>query len=275
MASSGLLFHAAAGADQAISEISTIGVGSLVGIVLLLGILFRRVSIIGIAFLPVAVGCLVAISLSLSIFNQLHVITLVFGASLVGVSIDYLLHFLCAPRESNGEIKIYRALTLGLVSSVTAYFTFVFTPFPGLQQMAVFSILGLIAAWITVLVWLPYLVRQPLRLESNLAAIKRIQDRVTTRLPYLILVPLGFASVLAVSVATSVTEVAFRDDIRDLNTSPRRLLDNEKIVQSLLNPPQPGQYFVVSGNSLEDLLQGEEALTATLDTLIQQKTIAS
>jgi predicted exporter len=275
VASSGLLFHAAAGADQAISEISTIGVGSLVGIVLLLGILFRRVSIIGIAFLPVAVGCLVAISLSLSIFNQLHVITLVFGASLVGVSIDYLLHFLCAPRESNGEIKIYRALTLGLVSSVTAYFTFVFTPFPGLQQMAVFSILGLIAAWITVLVWLPYLVRQPLRLESNLAAIKRIQDRVTTRLPYLILVPLGFASVLAVSVATSVTEVAFRDDIRDLNTSPRRLLDNEKIVQSLLNPPQPGQYFVVSGNSLEDLLQGEEALTATLDTLIQQKTIAS
>jgi len=275
VASSGLLFHAAAGADQAISEISTIGLGSIFGIALLLVILFRSVSIIGIAFLPIAVGCLVAISLSLSIFNQIHVITITFGASLVGVSIDYLLHFLCAPRESNGEIKIYRALALGIFSSVTAYFTFVFTPFPGLQQMAVFSILGLIAAWITILVWLPYLVRQPLRLESTLTAIKRIQDRANTKLPYLIFVPLGFASVLAISILTSLTEVTFRDDIRDLNTSPKHLLYNEKVVKSLLNPPQTGQYFVVSGYSLEGLLQTEEELTAILDTLIQKKTIDS
>ena len=37
------------------------------------------------------------------------------------------------------------------------YLTLYLAPFPGLHQIAVFSAVGLLAAWVTVVLWLPLL----------------------------------------------------------------------------------------------------------------------
>jgi hypothetical protein len=44
----------------------------------------------------IAVGCLGALSVSTLLFGQIHLLTLVFGASLVGIAQDYGIYFLCA-----------------------------------------------------------------------------------------------------------------------------------------------------------------------------------
>src|SRR5262249_49251337 len=58
----GVILHAAAAGDQARQEMSTIGIGSSIGIVLLIWVTFQRVSPVAMILLSVVVGCLAALS---------------------------------------------------------------------------------------------------------------------------------------------------------------------------------------------------------------------
>ncbi|MCL1487438.1 MAG: MMPL family transporter [Marinobacter sp.] len=113
---SGLVFHAAAGAEQAKGELSTIGVGSLAAIVVLLLWQFRSLYYLWLPVISIGTGLLVALSVSLMIFGQVHLVTLAFGASLVGVSVDYAFHYLCHVRYSRTEgiVRILPGITLGI-----------------------------------------------------------------------------------------------------------------------------------------------------------------
>ena len=82
---SGMLLHAAAGARQAKSEISTIGSGSLIGIVIIMILVFRRFKPLLLMMFPVAIGCSFATAMLLLIFKEVHLVTFAFGAGLVGV----------------------------------------------------------------------------------------------------------------------------------------------------------------------------------------------
>lgn len=167
---SGLLVHADAGARQAEQEISTIGLGSLVGILLLMLWVFRSVRLVTLLLLPIAVGCAVATAVALLVFERVHIVTFAFGAGLIGVAIDYSLHFICERQRHQHVLpRIMPGLFLGLFSSVLAYSAQAMSPFPGLRQMAVFSAVGLIAAWLTVVIWLPRLTQKDPLVELPLA----------------------------------------------------------------------------------------------------------
>jgi predicted exporter len=91
----GVVLHAAAAGRQASREIHTIGVGSLVGIVLLTWLTFRSVKPIALIVLAIGIGFLGALSVCWLLFGRIHLLTLVFGASLIGVAQDYGIYFLC------------------------------------------------------------------------------------------------------------------------------------------------------------------------------------
>ncbi|HGZ6835638.1 TPA: MMPL family transporter, partial [Vibrio parahaemolyticus] len=157
VAHTGVLFYADFGTQSAKSEISTIGVFSLLGIIALFVLVFRSVMPLSLALLSITIGLLVALSVTTWIFGKVHLFSLVFGASLIGVSIDYAFHYLterlAAGNEWDSEqgLKhIFIAITLGLITSLIGYLGMLVAPFPGLQQLALFSSIGLIAAYITV-----------------------------------------------------------------------------------------------------------------------------
>jgi predicted exporter len=100
------------------------------------------------------------------LFERIHLLTLVFGASLIGGAQDYGTYFCnrIAPDASALDSwqllrRLLPALVLTLVTTVIGYMGLALTPFPGLRQMAVFSALGLIFAWLTVVFWFPILSR--------------------------------------------------------------------------------------------------------------------
>ncbi len=268
---SGMLLHAEVGARQANREILTIGIGSMIGIIVLMLMVFRRFKPIGLMFIPILVGCVMAASATMFIFGRIHLITLAFGAGLVGVSIDYSLHFLCERQVSTAKHalrKILPGLSLGLFSSVMAYMAQALSPFPGLQQMAVFSAVGLSASWLTVVLWYPFLTRndsiRPLVAAEKLnkfsyAFPKLGENRV-------------FMVAILVMVAWSLNTIKNSDsldDIRLLQTSPASLLAQEKEVQQLLGSSSSSQFLLVSGATLEECLQKEEDIRPSLDDFIK------
>ena len=265
---SGLLLHAAAGARQATQEISTIGVGSLMGIIILVSLIFRRFKPLLLMLFPVFIGCITAASVTILVFGRVHLVTFAFGAGLVGVSIDYALHFLCERRVSaaNQVLKrIMPGLMLGLFSSVMAYAAQSLTPFPGLRQMALFSVVGLSAAWLTVVLWFPIFTRndviQPLPGAAKLDALRHWFPRLEKSPGLMVLLLLAILFSIY-----SLWGTQNHEDIRLLQTSPRALIQQEQTVQKALGLSSSAQFFLINAESLEQCLQIEEQLLPALNS---------
>lgn len=273
---SGLVFHAAAGAEQARRELSTIGLGSLTAVVVLLLWHFRSAWSLALPVLSVGAGLCIAVTVSLLIFGRLHVVTLAFGASLVGVSVDYAMHYLCA-RQAMGRIPLRRILpgiTLGLVSSVLAYGAQWFTPFPGLRQIAVFSGFGLIGAWLTVVFWFPVAGLRGLKDPggTTVRSLGRSLEWLGQRARPVV------AGGLVLAMAAAVAgwfQLEFRDHLGDLQSSPRALLDSEQLVQTASGGAGSSRFLLVTGADEQQVLEQEETLRAPLEKWIAEDRLRS
>lgn len=267
---SGMVLHAAAASAQAHQEISIIGYGSLAGILLLMWICFRSLGPIFWVVVSIGVGFLGALSFSYWLFGSLHLLTLVFGASLIGVAEDYGIHYLCArlthPHSPKELLRyLLPGLSLAVLTTVVAYLGLALTPFPGLQQIAVFSSVGLVFAWLTVVCWFPFVNFHQLhgaRMVRAYAKSRVLWPTLGRNQRSLIAVGL-----VVLFCAIGMLRLRGNDDIRLLQNSPQHLLTQQMRVNQLLDAPALGHFFVLRGTSAEELLQREEALTAELDAM--------
>ena len=272
----GVVLHAAAAGRQASREIHTIGAGSLVGIVLLTWLTFRSVKPIALIVLAIGIGFLGSLSVCWLLFGRIHLLTLVFGASLIGVAQDYGIYFLCHRLGADPQLdsprllrRLLPGLGLTLLAAVIGYLGLALTPFPGLRHMAVFSALGLVFAWLTVVCWFPALIG-PRTLKAGWLA--RRYRGLAARWPRFSAQPLSlvFVAVLAVFIAAGWSRLSVNDDIRSLQSSPPALVRDQVKLGKLLDAPSPVQYYLVRGASNEEVLRREEALKGRLDGLIAQ-----
>jgi len=268
---SGLLLHTAAEAKQANHEIATVGLGSLLGIIIMILLVFRQFKPLVLMIVAVTIGCLTALSVTTLIFEQVHLITLVFGIGLVGVSIDYALHFLCERRNCSAKTivnKILPGLTLGLFSSVMAYAAQALAPFPGLQQMAVFSVIGLCASWLTVILCFPLWTHNDS--EKSLVA-ARILDRFRQSFPRIEDRPMMIGGILCACLLLALSTLSsgdYADDVRLLQSPAESLIGEEKKVQKYLNASGSSQFLVIQADDIEHCLQKEEQIRPVLEQLI-------
>lgn len=137
---------------------------AMVGAVVMGGVLylaFASLRALAVAFVPVMTG-LVAGTVAVSLcFDAVHGITLGFGSTLIGEAVDYAIYYLIQARARAHEGAQLGPVTpgwqrwrdegwptvrLGLWTSTCGFAALVFSGFPGLAQLGVFSIAGLLAA---------------------------------------------------------------------------------------------------------------------------------
>ena len=273
IAGSGVALHALAAAAQAKREVSMLGGGSALLCAALLFAVFGALRPSLLALLSMGFGMAAGLLVSHTVFGRLHLMTVVFGTSLVGVSLDYAIHFLAdqlrdpkgwQPREALDHIGT--AVWMGLATTLLGYVAFAAAPMPVLQQMAVFSAAGLCASAWTVWMAFPVLARPaPMRRHAlwlGLAAALRPR-----RLPAWCWLLLGAVAVLG------CTRIRFADDVRLLQHSPPALLAEEQAVRSALGAGFDSRFFLVQADDAETLLQREEALATRLAALIDAKVL--
>ncbi|MBB3169249.1 MMPL family transporter [Simiduia aestuariiviva] len=245
--SSGLVVHAAYGARMARQEISTVGLGSLIGVLALLWMSLGRGSVIALLSC-VGAGLLLAMTVSVWWFESLHLITLAFGATLIGVGIDYGIHARVALASGERLRVLLPALLLGLVTSLLAYGIQGTMPFPGLQQMALFSCVGLLGAWLSACLWLPLLTDKGVHPRKIFQWVHHYWSRV----PALPLKPQWVALLLIAALAL-FWQLPGDDRLSNLQTSPASLVAQEQTFQQLLQRGSKGQYFLVAADSEAEL----------------------
>jgi predicted exporter len=273
--SAGMVLHAAAAGAQASREMSTIGLGSVLGILLLMWLTFRSLKPILLIGLSLIVGCLGALTVCYFIFGQIHLLTLVFGASLIGVAQDYALYFLCSSLLVKESVlqRTLPGLCLTLIAALLGYLGLALTPFPGLQQMAIFSGSGLLFAWLSVICWFPVLVKPQMlkttRLADNYNS-SRTAWPVFNKNKFTLITALLFLIIIIVGLS----RLTISDDIRALQKSPPQLINDQLALDKLLDTPTPAQFYLVRGATPEIVLQREELLKQQLDLLINQRLIS-
>lgn len=269
---SGVLRHAAAATRTARNEITLIGGGSLAGILLLMLWAFASLRPFLLSVLAIAGGCLLAIVATASLFGGVHILTLVFGASLVGVAIDYCFHFFAerwhTPAPDAALARIFPAITLGLITSVLAYGGMALAPFPALRQMAVFAAFGLIGAWLGVVLLLPALAGRTAPRSGSVvrvaaALLAHGPARFAQRSDNALLWCLGAAFVVCTGL--SLIWLAPDDDIRLLYNATPELRYDEQQVSSLLGTKGAGRALAVSGKTAEQVLKNEAGLVRALN----------
>ncbi|SVD57464.1 uncharacterized protein METZ01_LOCUS410318, partial [marine metagenome] len=101
----GPLVHIAAATTTAKTEISLITMISVSSIVFLFFVTFRSFVPLAFTLGSIVFGCLAAITSTWIIFGEIHIFTVVFGSSLIGVGVDYALHFLCMDINNRSHLR--------------------------------------------------------------------------------------------------------------------------------------------------------------------------
>jgi len=271
----GMPLFTAYGSDSAKQEISTVGVGSSAGIIILLLLTFRSLRPLLLSSLAIGIGLFAALVISVLFFGKIHIITLVFGASLIGVADDYAIHFVCdsfgaknwQPRQ--GLRYIFPGLVIGLLTNLLSYAGLVLSPFPGLQEVALFSAVGLLGAWLTVVLLFPLLLTgfKP----DHEPVILKMANYWQQHWPvWLLKNRRWLIPVLLVFIVGGLCQLVPRDDVRLLQSAPAELMKTADKIKQLLPVSQENQFFLVSGFDLNDWHQNEQRLLKRLKVLTQQ-----
>ncbi|WP_454831025.1 MMPL family transporter [Pseudoxanthomonas wuyuanensis] len=264
----GVPLHAEAAAVQASREVNLIGLGSLTAVLLLAWLAFRSLRPIALVAMSLLIGCATALSVTAMVFGNVHLLTLIFGASLIGVAEDYGIHWFASRRGKHPDQRwsllryLLPGLSLALLTSALAYLALGLAPFPGLRQMALFSVVGLTAAFLTVICWFPWLDGGQLRVSG----FSRWLGGSLQRWPR-VRASRGWAAVglaMAVLLAAGLWRLQADDDLRSLQSSPQKLVEQQGEIGRLLGMPSPAQFFLVRGPDSEAVLQREEALLQRL-----------
>ncbi|MFA5919862.1 MAG: MMPL family transporter [Methylococcaceae bacterium] len=271
----GMPLFTAAGSQSANQEISTVGIGSSAGIVLLMLLTFRSPRPLLLSLLAIGCGMFSALVLSVLFFGKIHIITLVFGASLIGVADDYAVHFFCDSFGSEdwnprrGLRYILPGLFIGLMTNLLSYAGLGFSPFPGLQEVALFSAIGLLVAWLTVVMLFPVLLTgfKP----EHEPKILKLTTYWQQHWPIWLLKNKRWLSIVVmVFIVGGIWQLTPRDDVRLLQSPPAELVKTADKIKQLFQLSQDNQFFLVSGNDQNDWHHNEQQLLKRLEALKQQ-----
>lgn len=265
--SRGTVFYSDYASQQAKRDISTLGVATVLGVILLIVAVFRSLRPLLLCLLSIAMGALAGTVTTLLLFGELHLMTLVMSMSIIGISADYTLYYLTERMVHGGQdspwqslAKVRNVLLLALLTTVAAYFIMMLAPFPGIRQMAVFAAAGLSAACLTVIFWHPWLCRGlPVRPVPARALMLRWLSAWRDRR-----VSVGLPVALALAALAGIATLRVDDDIAQLQALPQDILAQEKTITALTGQRVDQKWFVVHGASAQQTLERLEAFTPTL-----------
>lgn len=182
------------------------------------------------------------------VFSSIHVLTFVFSTTLIGICIDYMLHYFI---EKDLD-KILKSLTVSMLTTVSAFAVLLFSGVELLKQISIFTMTGLFTVYSAVVLFCPFV-----KIETSR---KNISFQIPDKIKKIFVI-----FVILVSVA-GMFFLKFNDDIRNLYVPSKKLMSAEKLFASVTGGNRKISFAVVSGQNIQDILEKEEIISRNLNS---------
>jgi predicted exporter len=261
-----------------------LSIASSILVVALLLIVYRSLPALGLGLLPVTTGALVGVAAVALGFGAVHGITLGFGITLIGESVDYSIYFFIQSRHARNvaagpdwQQLWWPTIRLGMLTSVCGFASLLPSGFPGLKQLGLYSISGLIAAGLVTRFVLPALlppdfaIRDVTPLGNRIAGLLQGVRRIGR--PALVLWSAALV-LLAIAVLYHDRATLWNRELSAL--SPVSLEDQNYDAQlrADLGAADVGELVIVSGPDMESILRSAERAARVLQGLVDDKVIS-
>lgn len=258
--------------DTTKSDVTRLSILASAGAVALLLFAYRSPFVLVLGLLPVASGALAAIAAVSLNFGFVHGVTLGFGVTLIGESIDYAIYLFTqtAPGEAAGDTlaRIWPTLRLGAATSIIGFSAMLFSNFVGFAQLGLFSITGLaVAACVTRFV-LPNLMPRGFSAPGSASLAKPLRAVIASRAW---LRPIIGIIVLAASATLALHQGGIWDgNLQNLSPIPPAAQALDQSLRHDLGVANLRYFVVAQADSEQHALQTSEALATILQKLVAQ-----
>ncbi|MGV6989159.1 MMPL family transporter [Testudinibacter sp. P80/BLE/0925] len=266
--------YTALGEAQGEQESRMLSMIGITAMLLILWLAFRTLRLLYL-ILPMGLGLASGAMACILIFGKIHLLTLVIGTSLIGLAMDFPLHWLVHSWREKWRAfyfitTTWKPFAIGLFTTVIGYLMLLWTPLTILQQTAVFSIFALLSAFCCSLWVLPFFFAKwqpkPTALLPDLAT----QIRLKLEKFWQFITPKKYWAIALLCLFSFINPPIWHDDIRDwISTSPQWLKQAKDIADKTgINPT--GQFFIVQADNETALLDLDANVAAELEKYKQQ-----
>lgn len=260
------------------TEATVLSLTSLALIITLLVLAYRSVRVILLCPLPLLSAVAVGVAVVGLIYGGVQGIVLGFGATLMGIAVDYPVHLFSQLRSDqsvSGAIRrIWPTLRLCAATTAIGYLAMITTHLTGLAQLGIFSLLGLVTAAIVTRWVLPALLpatwAPPVPIGQSRMLARLLGLRLPAR-PIIAVTALLFTVLVA---ALAIHPPAWQSDLAALSPIPAPVLAEDARMRSELGAPETGHILFIRAITPEAALHRSEELTARLQRLVDAGELA-
>ena len=242
----GTPIHSYYASSKSMIEINIICALSSLFILAICYFYFRNLKLL----IPIAIslggGILAGYLLCAIFFPSIHVLTFVFSTTLIGICIDYSLHYFI---EKDIE-KIFKSLTVSMLTTVSAFAILLFSGVELLKQISVFTMTGLFTVYSMVVLFYP--------LFKFSGQSGKINFNLTPKFKKI------FSVVIILVSVCGIFCLKFNDDIRNLYVPSKKLMKAEKLFAEVTGGNKKTTFALIKGENMQEILQKEENITKNL-----------
>jgi predicted exporter len=265
--------------DTIMRDVRWLSAASIALIVVLLLAVYRSVPTLLLGLMPVLSGVAAGVAAVSLAFGTVHGLTLGFGTTLIGEAVDYSIYLFVqsagvARRESLKDwvASFWPTIRLGVLTSICGFASMLFSGFPGLVQLGLYSIVGLSTAGIVTRFVLPhalpqnFAIRDVSRLGKRLARFAAHASRLRAALAVLLLA--------AVAILLMHRHGLWSQELSALSPVPKASQDLDERLRADVGAPDVRYLVVVSAANEQAALERAEAVAHQLQPLVDAHVIA-
>jgi predicted exporter len=258
-------------------EASRLAAISTVLAVCLLLFVYRSALAVALGMLPVVTGIVAGVAAVGVGFDVIHAITIGFGTTLVGEAVDYSI-YLFIQSEKGGDPRewvrqFWPTIRLGAMTSIAGFAALLFSGFPGLAQLGLYSIAGLLAAVAVTRFVLPSLLPRDFSVR-DVSHLGRPMQKMLPHAPRLRGVILVLA-LLACAVLWAKRDGLWHSDLNALSPVSASDQQLDADLRKDIGAPDVRYLVVVKGDSIETVLQATEKISVQLQGLVENGSLTA
>ena len=262
-------------ANRIQSDIQRTIILALIAIIILSLLVYSRPILMVLTLLPALFGSAISLGLIRWFDPTISAIIIGSGAMLIGITVDYGIHFLYHFDQSisfeGNDLQVttirrlLKPLLLSAGTTITAFISLQFSDLPGYRQLSWFVVFGISGALAFVILILPLLLNQSKKVKMPIVMVQNIFPMLFELISKKRIIVLVILAVLTILAIPGFMQLEFDGDVQNLNAvSPSIQEDMQKIKDEFGNILS-STLLMVQANNIDEALQKNELINKRIN----------